>query len=64
MTGIFTVLFLLLLLASAFNVVNGHVFAKGRFEIGIIFVLLTVVVGIMLTLFFVKRKTATGEEEE
>ena len=64
MTGIFTVLFLLLLLASAFNVVNGHVFAKGRFEIGIIFVLLTVVVGILLTLFFVKRKTATGEEEE
>ncbi|MCR5721150.1 MAG: hypothetical protein K6G72_02205 [Lachnospiraceae bacterium] len=64
MTGIFTVLFLLLLAASVINIVKGHIYAKGRFEIGIIFVLLTVVVGILLTLFFVKRKTATGEEEE
>lgn len=64
MTGIFAVLFLLLLAASVINIVKGHIYAKGRFEIGIIFVLLTVVVGILLTLFFVKRKTATGEEEE
>ena len=64
LTGIFTVLFLLLLAASVINAVKGHIYADGRFEIGVIFVLLTVVLGTLLTVFFVKRRNASREEEE
>jgi hypothetical protein len=64
MIGIFTVLFLLLLAGSVISAVKGHIYAGGRFQIGFIFVLLTVVLGTLLTVFFVKRKTANGEEEE